>query len=88
MRDHQGLNPITHELSCQDPRCSPDVHSSPSHRVGHQLVYAAPPNPSSKVREGKPAISSAPSPFKMLGEASLSLKLFFLPKATWVHPVV
>lgn len=49
----------------------------------------APPKPSSKVREGKPAISSQPSPFKMLGEVMIApLNLFFLPKATWVHPVV
>lgn len=54
-----------------------------------QLFYAAPPKPSSKVREGKPAISSQPSPFKMLGEVMIApLNLFFLPKATWVHPVV
>lgn len=82
VRDHQGLNPITLELSCQYPRCGPDVHSSPSHRVGHQLFYAAPPKPSSKVREGKLAISC----LKMLGVAPL--KFFFQPKATWVHPVV
>lgn len=54
-----------------------------------QQLYAAPPKPSSKVREGKPAISSPHSPFKMLREVMMvPLKLFFLPEATWVHPVV
>lgn len=56
---------------------------------GTQLFYAAPPNPSPKVREGKPATSRAPSSFKMQKEEMMApLKFFFLPEATWVHSVV
>ena len=77
VRSHQGVDGIfledpkqTSSPCCQESRCGPDVHSSPSHRVGHQLFYAAPPNSSLRVRGGELATSSAPSPFGLLGGGS------------------
>lgn len=68
VRSHQGVDPIsledpkqTSSLCCQEPRCGPDVHSSPSHGVEHQLFGAAAPNSSPRVKGGKPATSGAPS---------------------------
>lgn len=99
---HQGVYRIsledpkqTSSLCCQEPRCGPDVHSSPSHGVGHQLFGAAPPNSSPRVKGGKPATSGAPSPFGLLawgGGGSLILSVlwgggplgFTSETATWV----
>lgn len=51
VRNRQEPNPITPELSCQHPRCGPDVDSSPSHRVGHS--YSVQPFPALLPRSGK-----------------------------------
>ena len=89
VRSHQGVDPIsledpkqTSSLCCQEPRCGPDVHSSPSHGVEHQLFGAAAPNSSPRVKGGKPATSGAPSLLGLLargrggGAAPLSSQPF------------
>lgn len=80
VRSHQGVDRVslkdpkqTSSLCCQEPRCGPDVYSSPSHGVGHQLFCAAPPNSSPRVKGGKPATSGAPSPFGLLAVGATPL---------------
>lgn len=78
VRSHQGVDRVsledpkqTSSLCCQEPRCGPDVHSSPSHGVGHQLFCAAPPNSSPRVKGGKPATSGAPFPIRAAGRVGV-----------------
>ena len=96
VRSHQGVDPISLEdpkqtgsLCCQEPRCGPDVHSSPSHGAEHQLFGAAPPTSAPRVKGGKPATSGAPSPFGLLARGwwggQLPYPLSPLWGATWFH---
>lgn len=72
---------LTSSPSCQESKCGPDIHSSPSHRVGQQLFSVAPPNPSPRDRGGNVPLSSAPSPLGLLGGGSSLILSFLAPGA-------
>lgn len=95
VRSHQGVDRVsledpkqTSSLCCQEPRCGPDVHSSPSHGVGHQLFCAAPPN-SSQGQGRKAGDLRCPLPHSGCwqggGGGAIPLSSLSFEGATWFH---